>query len=205
MLLTQSTRRRGPSLFVALGAFFLANAFLACQDPGMNDAGGSGKPVAQSSTVKPAGDQFLFEAATCKDKGPADFGLAFRCTDESDPVCGCDGKTYVNTCQAWGVGQVNVAHKGACGATAPVVPAVPDPIPPTDTVRCGTPDPILPDPIPANPDGPTCKDPVPDMSAVRCSDILQPVCGCDGKTYPNTCIAHVSGSNVAYQGECKPK
>jgi hypothetical protein len=102
------------------------------------------------------------------------------------PVCGCDGRTYGNACDAFRAG-VSVRANGAC---------------PTN---CST-----------NKDckqGDFCAKPVGGCSQrgrcaprpEKCIEIFDPVCGCDGKTYGNGCFAAANGTGVAHQGACKKK
>lgn len=120
--------------------------------------------------------------------------LPLGCPDNVDPVCGCDGVTYFNACEAH-VHGVSIASAGACETDEPQACGGPlDNVCPEDEfcsygadASCGNgniPGHCLPRPL-------------------GCPDNYDPVCGCDGRTYGNACEANAAGASVAHIGACR--
>ncbi len=135
--------------------------------------------------------------------------IAEMCTEQYDPVCGCNDKAYPNECYAAREG-ISVAAKGACAANSPPSAGSANGAPGSSEGRtCGS---RGMEPCAAGlycKFGPDCGGTDAPGKCTKipqiCTRIYRPVCGCDGKTHASDCVAASAGVAVRHEGECKGK
>jgi hypothetical protein len=126
------------------------------------------------------------QTGTCED-------IPEACTEQFDPVCGCDGVTYGNACTANAAG-ISVARAGECDTVGGAVCGGLLGASCDDGEFCNFP----PEAICGAADQTGTCEAVPEA----CTAILQPVCGCDDRTYGNACEANRAGVSVVREGAC---
>ena len=118
------------------------------------------------------------------------------CTGPAELVCGCDNGVYDSTCAAT-ANATSIRNFGIC----PALPSGPC----SSQADCGGATYAhLVTCVPATCDSPagTCQPVGQGCNITLSKTDAYDVCGCDGQTYSDPCVAHNAGVIVAHQGDC---
>ena len=144
-------------------------------------------------------------SAECGESGSEGscFPVPSTCTKDYSPICGCDGRTYVNICVAHSHG-VSPRNAGQCpSAAAPGVPAGPvgscGPGGAVATCQTG----LFCHYTEAQYCGEVAGPGECSQQPTVCTKEWAPVCGCDGRNYSNDCVAHSHGVSIRHRGLCQ--
>lgn len=141
----------------------------------------------------PEGQACRFPAGQCNvaDLAGNCVPVPATCPQQGPPVCSCEGETFANECELLMAG-ARPLRQGACGhgdGRSAVC---------RSNAECQ-----------ANEfcelKAGTCGERGSGRCIVRpqvCTDIFQPVCGCDNRTYSNNCVRRAAGVSLLAPGEC---